>query len=265
MLVPHTLLLRIRGPMQSWGTSSRFSIRDTGKEPSKSGVIGLLCAAVGISRDDANSGNQEFRMLTELKMGVRVLREGVMQKDYHTALDVIKADGTAPKRPKDPKFTSLSTRWYLSDADFVVALEGEWPLLQSIQQALQNPKWQLFLGRKSFLASLPVHFTEGVFEGEFESILRDETPVGDADSLSSLLANYNVRLGIECAPDGDQRLIIEDDGGTEVRQDVPLDFAERKFANRRVRTDFLIPRGRHDEPNLSDKNDIEPAMSAGAA
>ena len=36
------LLLRLAGPMQSWGTQSRFLVRDTGMEPSKSGVIGLL-------------------------------------------------------------------------------------------------------------------------------------------------------------------------------------------------------------------------------
>src|SRR3990172_4719032 len=45
-----TLLLRLVGPMQSWGTTSRFDQRDTGKEPSKSGVIGLLAAALGIDR-----------------------------------------------------------------------------------------------------------------------------------------------------------------------------------------------------------------------
>jgi len=41
-----TLLLRLAGPMQSWGLSSRFTIRDTSLEPSKSGVLGLLCAAL---------------------------------------------------------------------------------------------------------------------------------------------------------------------------------------------------------------------------
>ena len=56
----YTLLLRLKAPMQSWGVSSRFSIRDTGKEPSKSGVIGLFCAALGISRDEANMENPTF-------------------------------------------------------------------------------------------------------------------------------------------------------------------------------------------------------------
>ena len=38
------LLLRLSGPMQSWGVQSRFTVRDTGLEPSKSGVVGLIAA-----------------------------------------------------------------------------------------------------------------------------------------------------------------------------------------------------------------------------
>ena len=88
--MPYTLLLRLAGPMQSWGTQSRFSMRDTGLEPSKSGVIGLLCAALGRPREDTAI----VRRLTALTMGVRVDREGVMKKDFHTANDVV---GMRPK------------------------------------------------------------------------------------------------------------------------------------------------------------------------
>ena len=62
-----TLLLRLVGPMQSWGTTSRFDERDTGKEPSKSGVIGLLAAALGIDRENW----VDLAPLTRLRMGVR--------------------------------------------------------------------------------------------------------------------------------------------------------------------------------------------------
>ena len=62
----NTLLLRLAGPMQSWGTQSRFTIRDTGYEPSKSGVIGLLCAALGKPRDESHPDNQGKPMLSTL-------------------------------------------------------------------------------------------------------------------------------------------------------------------------------------------------------
>src|SRR5262245_26291967 len=142
-----TLLLRLAGPMQSWGTQSRFSIRDTGLEPSKSGVFGLLCAALGASRGDEG----RLRWLREgLVMGVRVDREGVMKKDFHTAKDVAKAAGGT-------KETEISDRWYLADADFLVGLESDdEALLHVLNEALAHPVWQLFLGRKSFVPALPV-------------------------------------------------------------------------------------------------------------
>ncbi len=236
----HTLLLRLKAPLQSWGMSSRFSIRDTAKEPSKSGVIGLLCAALGISRDDANTANPTFNALTKLRFGVRVNQEGVMQKDYHTAQNIAKADGGT-------KDTELSTRWYLSDADFLVGLECEdLSLLENLQNALKNPKWQLFLGRKSFVPSEPIYFAQdGLQTGDCETVLRNF----EIENVSKV-----------------QRLIIEDENGTEVRQDVPLDFANRRFSIRRVRTEFIKPKeGEKDDGNISDENDFESEMLESAA
>jgi len=243
------LLMRLNAPMQSWGISSRFSIRDTAKEPSKSGVIGLLCAALEISRDEANvEKNEKFKKLTELKMGVRVLSEGIMQKDYHTAQNVAKADkGTKP--------TELSTRWFLADADFVVALESEDPeFLNELQKALENPKWQLFFGRKAFVPALPVYFTEGVFSTDLSLAKFIESP-----EIEKSLRKY--RFG-ECSnknfSDRKQRIIIEDKNGDETVQDVPLDFAKRRFSLRRVKTDFITPvnieKEEKENGNLSDED-----------
>src|SRR5512136_490986 len=91
-----TLLLRLVGPMQSWGMQSNFTHRDTGLEPSKSGVIGLICAALGKPRDENHPDNARKPSLDELaklRMGVRVDREGLVQCDYHTANNVMKAGG----------------------------------------------------------------------------------------------------------------------------------------------------------------------------
>lgn len=221
----HTLLLRLKAPMQAWGISSRFSIRDTGKEPSKSGVIGLLCAALGISRDEANTNNPEstFTKLTRLNLGVLVNREGVMQKDYHTAQNIAKADGGT-------KDTELSTLWYLADADFLVGLESEdLEFLETLQNAIKNPKWQLFLGRKAFVPSEPVYLAkEGIQSGNIEDVLSK----GDEN------------IG--------KRLVLENENGYEVRQDVPLCLKTRHFSIRRVETKF-IKGGEKDDGNLSDQ------------
>lgn len=227
--MPHTLLMRLSAPLQSWGVMSRFSRRDTGKEPSKSGVIGLLCAALGMSRDAANTENPLFAEMIRLKMGVLVLREGILSTDYHTAQNIVKADGGI-------KDTELSTRFYLADADFIVGLQGDdLATLETLQRALQNPKWQLFLGRKAFVPALPVYFRRGVFSG------KSLEEVWQSDELTEILQKHQENFG-KYLPEvsARKRLIVEDhENGTETRQDVPLSFAARRFTNRRVRTQFL--------------------------
>lgn len=202
--MPYTLLMRFAGPMQSWGTKSRFDERDTELEPSKSGVLGLICAALGIDRND-----WEFlEPLTELHLGVRVDREGVLRRDYHTAQAVIRADG------KGVQNTAVSQRYYLADAVFLVGLESEdRALLEQIQAALKNPRWPLSFGRKSFVPSKPIWLEDGLLEAALEPALTHYPPLtGEQPS----------------------RLILEAARGS-LRMDNPISsFAERRFGARFV-------------------------------
>lgn len=136
-----TLLIRLMAPMQSWGSRSRFDDRDTEAEPTRSGVLGLCAAALGIDRAEPIDD------LVALRFGVRVDREGGAGHDYHTAQ-------LYPGSPKTR--TDVTTRAYLSDAAFWGGLEGETALLTRLHAALQNPQWPLSLGRKAFQASLPM-------------------------------------------------------------------------------------------------------------
>lgn len=217
----NTLLIRFCAPMQSWGTQSRFTVRDTGFEPSKSGTLGLLCAALGIDRED----DVGLQLLTALRMGVRVDKEGALRVDFHTAQDIMKADGNKPKKPKDPKYSSLSNRYYLADACFIVGLESEdLALLERIHAALQKPRWALFLGRKAFVPSESVWLEDGLRTGE---------------TLEYALEHYPCLR----PPEKDKlRLVLEDNkNGTIVRNDQPLSFSRerRKFAPRRVAVTFI--------------------------
>ncbi|MBI5948775.1 MAG: type I-E CRISPR-associated protein Cas5/CasD [Chloroflexi bacterium] len=144
-----TLLIRLCGPMQSWGTRSRFTERDTELEPSKSGVVGIICAALGRPR------SEDVSDLAALRMGVRVDHEGTMANDYHTAGGV---DGVARASGGISKNSVLSNRYYLAGADFLVGLESEdGGFLRELEDALRAPRWQLSLGRKSFLPSVPIY------------------------------------------------------------------------------------------------------------
>lgn len=78
--------------MQSWGTRSRFDHRETWPYPTKSGVVGLLAAALG--RDRA----EDVSDLAALRMGVRVDKPGVLMVDYQTAQGVLTADLRGTRR-----------------------------------------------------------------------------------------------------------------------------------------------------------------------
>lgn len=208
----NTLLIRLSAPMQSWGTQSRFTVRDTGLEPSKSGVIGLLCAALGIDRED----DEGLQPLASLRMGVRVDREGLLQVDYHTAQNVMMANG----KTKD---TELSNRYYIANAVFLVGLSSEdFAFLERLQAALYKPVWSLFFGRKAFVPSEPIPLEDGLRKGE---------------TLEQALQTY------PCLRESEKdklRVVLEDPKGSIVRSDQPLSFsrAGRKFAPRRVSVTF---------------------------
>jgi hypothetical protein len=96
-------------------------------------------------------------------MGVRVDRPGVPWGDYHTVgagIGIVKADGKGIKRTgggkSDPPETLPTRRYYLCDASFLVALQGHPDLVQLVADALQDPHWPVYLGRKCCPPSMPV-------------------------------------------------------------------------------------------------------------
>jgi CRISPR system Cascade subunit CasD len=198
-----TLLIPLVGPLQSWGLDSRFDLRLTAQEPSFSGVIGLVCAALGRDRSEPVAD------LAALNFGVRADAEGVLLRDFHTVQGCITASGAKGG-------TAVTSRWYLADAAFTAALEGPAELLGQIHAALRNPFWGLALGRKACVATVPVA-AGGVVEAE----------------LVAALASAPLRAG----EPGPRRIVVTDPAGAQSRPDVPVaPFSQRRFGMRRVRT-----------------------------
>jgi len=149
-----TLLLRLAAPIQAWGADSKFDRRITSREPTKSGVIGMLAAALGRRRDEPIDD------LAKLGFGVRIDQPGQLLKDFHTTRH------TVSKPPY------VSVRYYLMDAVFLVGLEGASNLLSKLEAAISEPVFPLYLGRRSCPPAGRISL--GQRETDLERALREE-------------------------------------------------------------------------------------------
>ena len=188
-----TLLLRFAAPLQSWGIDSKFNTRKTGREPSKSGVVGMLAAALGYERDEADKLNT----LNALRFGVRTDREGKLLCDYQTA------------QQKNEKHPDITYRYYLSDAIFLVGIEGEQEWLEKLQYALTHPVFPLYLGRRSCPPTMPLCLA--IRDLPLEAALRAEPPLDKSPRRAE-----NMRITMDAI-----------DGNAVAQHDLPLSFDQR--------------------------------------
>jgi CRISPR system Cascade subunit CasD len=218
-----SLALLLDGPLQSWGFASRFQRRTTGAHPTKSGVIGLVCAAMGLAK-----GSREERETLPDLAGLRMSSVAVPRsapnvagsvlprrflEDFHTVLDTRRASGTLSND------AVITHRQYLLDARFGVILEGDHTVLDRVAAKLQDPVWGVWLGRKSCIPAAPVFV--GLAESRdaaWKAILRacrlaEDTPMGaftevtEVDSFADGIDSINDQPvsfgdGTSSGPDG---------------------------------------------------------------
>ncbi len=214
MSEPAFLALYFDAPLQSWGYASKFDRRTSLSYPTRSGVIGLLCAALGIDRADTESLSQ----LDALSVHVYALRQGGRLMDYHTV-----GGGYDPKTQRmsisrraagGVGSTVQTRREYLESSRFGVIVAGDSETLSAIDNALRNPCWGMWLGRKACIPAARI--PEGVF-GSLEDALKRLCAVAEVDKpLRSITETVDFA------------------DGNDTLQDRPLDFAARQFAPRRV-------------------------------
>ena len=206
-----TLLLRLAGPRQSWGKTSRFDARGTGREPTKAGVLGILAAALGIGQSDWAS----LEPLARLALAVRNDRPG----------------HPAPDDPPDGLAGAGAARRHLADAAFLVGLEGsDGDLLARIQAALRDPAEPLVLGRQDCPPSEPLWLPD----------LLNPLQEGSLRQVLGLQPWIAARRDREPIPER-LRLCWESTDGTGVRcMDQPLaSLAEPRFGARFVHNEWI--------------------------
>ncbi|MSP53969.1 MAG: type I-E CRISPR-associated protein Cas5/CasD [Gammaproteobacteria bacterium] len=225
------LLLWLQAPLQSWGHDSKFGRRDTLNFPTRSGVMGLLCCALG-------AGGEQKELLAEflpLKQTVisfvrckneRKTTSEPLLRDFHMVgsgyddkdqWQTLLIPKTADGKKAVGGGTKITYRYYLQDAFFAVVLEVPSEKHEMLSQALQQPVWDLYLGRKSCVPTDLVY--RGCFATNNEAIAHASTIAQE----KSLLEDFRVEDGEH---DGDEVLTLND---------VPLQFGEHKvYRDRRV-------------------------------
>lgn len=217
--MPRFLILRLEGPMQAWGTHTFEDFRPSNLFPTRSGLLGLLGACLGIDRRE-RAGLE--RLAASVEFTVRVDRSVLRPEaekpipkaamklpDFHTVLAARKVDGSANKNP------IVSRREYLFDAAFTVAIGeklGAPVTLEAIAHALRRPCFTPVLGRRACPIARP---------------LLDAGPVDAADAkaaLASALPSGGM-IYAEGAWNAEQPMRI---------RDVPMYGRHRQFGTRQV-------------------------------
>lgn len=216
---PAFLAIRLDGPLQAWGIDSQFSRRNTSLMPTKSAVLGMCCAALGVHRG-SEAEAQWLERLRHTRMLAVAIPRRVGQKeasslvrritDYHTVQNTKTAEGNT-------KDTHLTFRQYLCDASFGVVLSGARDALGKIATALHDPVWGVWLGRKACVPTAPVF--GGVFDSESEAL---RVLIGDVP-----LTGFTHQREVDT---------FESGGDTLPDQAVRFDSAHRSHAPRRVKT-----------------------------
>lgn len=225
------LLLWLEGPLQAWGHDSKFGVRDTLNFPTRSGVLGLLCCARGAGGPEVewlaqmNAFSMEVRAYARTHTnGQPLLREpalcdfqmvgsGYDDSDPWQSLLIPK---TAEGKKPNGAGTKMTYRYYLQDSVFAVVLAVPHEQSDVLAEALQNPVWDLYLGRKNCVP------TELIYQGLFENAEL-------AWQQASLLAESKQRIHSYSVVEGEQ------DGEVITLNDVPIQFGESKrYRDRRV-------------------------------
>lgn len=226
------LAFLIHSPMQAWGASSRFPRRDTLPHPTKSGIIGMIAAALGIDKFSATEA-AELEPLRQLRLATYAIprpdRWGKnlpvnRLQDFHTI-----GGGYDSKKPAEKEHLPrkagggsspnavITRRDYLLDSCFLIALSGDRRTLEKIPPALANPTWGTWLGRKCCIPSVPVVAQMN-------------------DDLQILSDEILEKAGLPPAPlDHFDHTLEESGNGSYGQQDQPAHYAARHYQTRMIR------------------------------
>jgi len=212
------LVIRLSGGMQAWGLDSQYTYRNSGLFPTKSGVLGLCCAAQGLDRGSVAESEwlAQAVLCSMTTIAISKLRStGDKQtpisvrriEDFHTVANTKTAKGDT----KD----ALTYRQYICDAEFIVLLNMSSELADDLKADLEDPRWGVWLGRKACIPSAPV----------FAGICANLDEVSEQFLSGKPLHAFTYQQEVDGFP-----------AGTDTLQDVPVNYSidNRTYGLRRI-------------------------------
>jgi CRISPR system Cascade subunit CasD len=241
--ITRAFAILLDGPMQSWGSSSRFTRRETEAFPTKSALIGLLAAAAGIDKHAPDEA-EKLAPLSALRLTVYRLPRAAGRlvgrlSDFHTVGGGYDGPTAFDKMSRPRKASGgasanavITHRTYLNEARFIAAFEGDAEVVASAIRHLENPVWGVWFGRKTCLPAMPLspvaaldsHAAASALIGrirEWEETTRRPSSAPGLDPTD--LERWEEPAGDQLKP-GDFHL-----------HDQPITFGEREFHSRPVR------------------------------
>jgi len=225
------LLLWLEGPLQSWGHDSRFGRRDTLPFPTKSGVMGIVCAAlgaggeqVGLLADFADLDMQICAYSRRNGKGEPAPREPLLRDFHMVGSGYDDSDPwqslLIPKTSDGKKAvgggSKMTFRYYLQDRTFAVLLQVPAEQCETVAHALRHPVWDLCLGRKNCVP------TEFIFQGAHSTPEQAKEAAGKLAQEKQKVLDFTVIQGVGA-------------GETMTLNDVPIQFgAHKRYRDRQV-------------------------------
>jgi len=231
MSAPH-LLLWLEGPLQSWGTSAKFNRRTSQDFPSRSAILGMVCAALGAGGEQKELLGafeplaQTVVAYARLDKAGKAVPARVQLQDFHMVgsgyddkdpWQTLHIPKKSDQKPAVGGGHKLTYRYYLVDSAFAVALAIPEPLRKDIEEAFGAPCWDISLGRKSCVP------TEFVFQGVHDSM---DSALARAGEIANEKQRAELFRVLEGAHEGEQLTL----------SDVPLRFGPDKLYKERLVT-----------------------------
>lgn len=241
------LLITLYAPLAAWGDITVGERRTSWDRPSRSAVLGLVAAGLGLTRAD-QAGHDALD--TGYGVAVRVDVPGRLMIDYHTAQSLPQSE-VKRARPATRRDvirhgeqhhrleTILSTREYRVDAAYTVAIwardGARWPL-QALCDALKAPHFVPYAGRKANVLAWPMQPI--IIEGKTLADAFSERVALDGGPLLSALRPPVGPRSVSCDDDFaiDRGLSAE---RIERRRDAQAQRTRWQFAERRVITGLV--------------------------